>query len=235
MGLAISPPLPIICNPFRFLKSLNLNSVGLGLDEISFEFGWNLVVWKPFGVQFEPKAMLGPNEAGIEIVDVLDDSSPTEDDGDSDTVRAETGSEPVSEQGDFGTGPEPVPEFGEVGVEPPPIFEENMDASFDKVADFERDEEVDTPVVIVQPKTIRLPQPGEGQKRKWIKTPAGRTDLPLVRQFRAMQAKASSSPSYIHQAKTLSQIHKKVFSDSHSKHPKTIQKEWVLQTVSTCN
>ena len=29
MGLAISPPLPIICNPFRFLKSLNLNSVGL--------------------------------------------------------------------------------------------------------------------------------------------------------------------------------------------------------------
>jgi len=28
MGLAISPPLPIICNPFKFLKSLDLTSVG---------------------------------------------------------------------------------------------------------------------------------------------------------------------------------------------------------------
>ena len=82
-----------------------MNSVGLGLDVIIFEFGWNLVVWKPFGVQFEPKAMLGPNEAGIEIIDVLDDSSPYEEDGDSDSVGAETGSEPVSKQGDLGTGP----------------------------------------------------------------------------------------------------------------------------------
>ena len=65
-----------------------------------------------------------------------------------------------------------------------------MDVSFDKVADFERDEEVDTPIVIVQPKTIRLPQPGERQKRKRIKIHAGRTDLHLVCQFRAMQAKA---------------------------------------------
>ena len=70
-----------------------------------------------------------------------------------------------------------------------------MDVSFDKVADFERDKEVDTPVVIVQPKTIRLLQSGEGSKRKRIKTLTSRIDLPLVRQFRAMQAKASSSPS----------------------------------------
>jgi len=82
-----------------------------------------------------------------------------------------------------------------VGVEPPLIFEENVDMSFDKVVDFERDEEVDTPVVIVQLKTISLPQPSEGLKRKRIKTLAGRTDLPLVHQFRTMQAKASSSPS----------------------------------------
>jgi len=33
------------------------------------------------------------------------------------------------------------------------------------------------------------------QKKKRIKTPAGRTDLPLVRQFKAIQAKASSFPS----------------------------------------
>jgi len=67
--------------------------------------------------------------------------------------------------------------------------------SFDKVADFEGDEEVDPPVVILQPKTISLPQPSEGLRKKRIKTLASRTDLPLVRQFLAMQAKAASSPS----------------------------------------
>ena len=193
IGLAISPPLPIIHNPFRFLKSLNLNSVGLGLDAIPFEFGWNLVVWKPFGVQFEPKAILGPNEAGIKIVDMLDDSSLSEEDEDSDSVRTETGSEPVSEQGDFGTRPETIPEFGEVGVEPPLIFENDVDDSFDRVADFGKEEEVEIPILAAQPS--KESQPSEGQKRKRIKTPAERTDLPIVRQFKAMQAKASASPS----------------------------------------
>jgi len=56
-----------------------------------------------------------------------------------------------------------------------------VDMSFDKVDDFGRDEEDDTPVVILQPKTIRLPQPHEGPKTKTIKTAASRTDLPLVR------------------------------------------------------
>jgi len=195
MGLAISPPLPIICNPFKFLKSFDLTSVGLGLGEIPFEFGWKLVILKPFGVQFGSKAVLGPNEADFDVVDVLDESSPSENDGDSDTVRIETEPEPISKMGDLGIGPEPVPEVGEVGVEPPPLIEKNVDVSFDKVADFERDEEIDTPVVIVQPKPIRLPQPGEGPKRKRIKILAGRTNLPLVRQFWAMQAKATSSPS----------------------------------------
>jgi len=46
-------------------------------------------------VKSEPKAVLGPNEAHIEVVDVLDESSPFE--GDSDSVREETGSEPLSE------------------------------------------------------------------------------------------------------------------------------------------
>jgi len=193
MGFAISPPLPITCNPFRFLKSLNLNSIGLGLKAIPFDFGWNLVIWKPFGVQFEPTAILGPNEAGIEIVDVLDDSSPPEEDGDSDSVRTETGSEPVSEQGDFRTGPEPVPKLGEVGVDPPLIFEDIVDDSFDRVTNFRNEEEVEIPILAVQPS--KGSQPSEGQKRKRIKTPAGLTYLPLVRQFRAMQTKASSSPS----------------------------------------
>jgi len=70
-----------------------------------------------------------------------------------------------------------------------------VDDSFDRVADFEKDEEVEIPILEVQPTTLKVPQTSEGQKKKRIKTPAGRTDLPLACQFKAMQAKASSSPS----------------------------------------
>jgi len=117
-GLEISTPLSIICKPFGFLKSISLSSVGLGLNAIPYEFGWDLVVWKRTLEQSEPKGVLGPNEAHVEVVDVLDDSSPSE--GDSDSVMVEIGSEPVSEQGEFGTGPEPIPETGE--AEPPVEF-----------------------------------------------------------------------------------------------------------------
>jgi len=129
MGLAISPHLPIICNPFKFLKSLDLTLVGLGLDEIAFEFGWELVIWKPFGLQFGSKVVLGPNEAGFDVVDILDESSSSKDDGDSGTIRAEIGPEPISELSDLGARPEPVPKVGEAGVEPPSLFEENVDVS----------------------------------------------------------------------------------------------------------
>jgi len=71
------------------------------------------------------------------------------------------------------------------------VFKENVDDSFDKVADFEKDEEVKIPIMVVQPKTLKIPQTDEGQKRKRIKTPAGRTDLPLARQFKVMQAQVS--------------------------------------------
>jgi len=181
IGLVISPSLPIVCNPFKFLKSLDLTLVGLGLNEIPFDFGWELVIWKSFGVQFGSKAILGPNEAGFDVVDVLDESFPSEDDGHSDTVRVKIGPEPVSEMGDLGIGPEPVPKVSEAGVEPPSVFVDHADMSFDKVADFEGDEEVDPPVVILQPKTISLPQPSEGPRKKRIKTLVGYTDFPLVR------------------------------------------------------
>jgi len=94
-GLEISPPLPIIYKPFGFLKSIGLSSVGLGLNAIPFEFGWDLVVWKSIVEQFEPKGVLGPSETHVEVADVLDDLSPSE--GDSDSVMVETRSEPVSE------------------------------------------------------------------------------------------------------------------------------------------
>jgi len=66
------------------------------------------------------------------------------------------------------------------------VFEEDVDDSFDRVVDFKKDEELDTPIVIVQLKTLKIPQTGERQKRERIKMPAGQTDLPLVRTFRAM-------------------------------------------------
>jgi len=123
----------------------------------------------------------------------LDYSSSSE--GDFESMMVETRSKPVSDQGEFRTGSEPILEFGEIGIEPPLIFEEDADDSFDRVADFEKDEEVEIPVLAVQPITLEVPQTSEGQKKKWMKTLVGQTDLLLVHQFKAMQAKASSSPT----------------------------------------
>ena len=109
-GLEISPLLPIICKPFGFLNSINLSSVGLGLNEIPFEFGQDLAVWKSILEQSESKGVLGPSEAYVKVVDVLDDQSPSE--GESNSVMVETGSKPVSDQGELETGSEPVPEIG---------------------------------------------------------------------------------------------------------------------------
>jgi len=81
------------------------------------------------------------------------------------------------------------------------VFEEDVDDFFDRVADFEKDEEVEIPILAVQPTTIKIPETGQLQKKKRIKTSAGRTDLPLVCQFKAMQTKASSSPSQPKSAK----------------------------------
>jgi len=101
----------------------------------------------------------------------LDESSSSE--GDSDSVRVEIGSEPISEQGEFGTSPEPIPEFDESGVKPPLLFNEDVDDSFHRVADFDKEEEVEIPILAVQPSTLKVSQPSEGQKKKRIKTPAG--------------------------------------------------------------
>jgi len=109
---------------------------------------------------------------------------------------AEIGSELVFYQSEFGTRHEAVPEIGEAGIKPPPVFKENVDDSFGRVANFEKDEEVEIPILAVQPKTLKIPQTGDGQKRKRIKTLAGRTYLLLVRQFKAMQVQASSQSKF---------------------------------------
>ena len=46
------------------------------------------MIWEPFGVQLGSKAILGPSETGFYVVDVLDESSPSVDDGDFDMARA---------------------------------------------------------------------------------------------------------------------------------------------------
>ena len=38
-GLETSPSLPIVCKTFGFLKSLNLRSVGLELEDVPDEYG----------------------------------------------------------------------------------------------------------------------------------------------------------------------------------------------------
>ena len=40
-----SPPRPIIHKTFGYLTQLNLSSVGLGLNDIPYPFGWELMVY----------------------------------------------------------------------------------------------------------------------------------------------------------------------------------------------
>jgi len=123
------------------------------LNKVPSEFGWDLVLWTPTLEQSGPKGVLGPSEVQTEVFDVVDDSSLSE--GDSDSVLAEAGPELISDLSESRTRPEPIPDVGEAGREPPPVFEENVDDSFDRVADFEKDEGVDTPIVIVHPKPLK--------------------------------------------------------------------------------
>ena len=46
-GFETLPPLAISFKPFQFLKSLELNTVGLGFDCVPFHSGWELVEWRP--------------------------------------------------------------------------------------------------------------------------------------------------------------------------------------------
>ena len=67
MGFGCMPSLPIILVPFKFLKKLNLISVGLGLESVPFSFGWELVEWKPKIDEF--RVEFGEN-SGAEFVEI---------------------------------------------------------------------------------------------------------------------------------------------------------------------
>jgi len=120
-------------------------------------------VWKPILQQSEPKGALGPSEVPTEVF-AANDLSPSE--GDSNLVLAETGSEPVSDLYELGTRPEPVPDVDEAAREPPSVFDENVDYYFYRVDDFEKDEEVGTPIVIVQSKPLKYPNQVRDRRRK---------------------------------------------------------------------
>jgi len=109
-----------------------------------------------------------------------------------------TRSESVPNLGGFEKGVETVSDVGEAKLEPAPVFEDFLGTSFDnmdRVADMDMDEEPLAPSETIQTKTNQIPLPEEGQRKKRIKTTAGRTNLPLVRKFLAMQLKPSDSPS----------------------------------------
>ena len=46
-GFETLPSLAISTNLLKFLKSMNLKSVGLGLENVPLHFGWNIVEWNP--------------------------------------------------------------------------------------------------------------------------------------------------------------------------------------------
>ena len=47
--------------------------------------------------------------------------------------------------------------MSEIGIDPPLVFEEDVDDSFERVTNFEKDEEVEIPILIIQPTTLKVP------------------------------------------------------------------------------
>jgi len=141
-GFETLPPLVISANLFKFLISLGLKSIGLGLDCILFHEGWELTVWEPclFDVELHASELLEiceevEIEDPIEVVgpqieldlrvgsSIYDDKPPVEVPGVVPTVEVEeedssvevlvSGKEMKRDQAE-GTGTEPVPEDAEL-------------------------------------------------------------------------------------------------------------------------
>ena len=64
-GFENPPPLAISTNLLKFLKCMDLKSVGLGLASIPFRFGWDLVEWNP-------KLSLKPVDLEVNLVEILE-------------------------------------------------------------------------------------------------------------------------------------------------------------------
>ena len=81
MGLVTSPPLPISFQAFRFLVHVDLNSIGVNLCEIPFDFGWELKLWI-FDGELGATIAYGPSELVDRIVERDPESSFSDDDSD---------------------------------------------------------------------------------------------------------------------------------------------------------
>ena len=113
MGLDCLPPLPIATLPFKFLKSLDLISMGRGLGDVSSSFGWELVEWKSSVNLIRFEKTVRPDEGFTEVCEVLE----VEDDVSEDNL------EPKIDL-DLGTRSEPVLDFGDASSESLPVFED---------------------------------------------------------------------------------------------------------------
>ena len=213
-GFETSPPLAVSLNPFQFLKSLCLKSVGLGLASVPFHFGWDLVEWKPklevsrgdLGMKFDELVEISdefeedkPEVFGPQIeLNLRTGSSihnlgepPVEDDGEVHVV--EVIREETSEEGkidvEMGTGNTPVHRAGggDSFIEdyPGDAFEKGGEINLEKTSQTPSE-----PVFFIP--SDETPTPTEPRKKR-IKTLAGRTNLPWVWKMLAQQTQTTPS------------------------------------------
>ena len=112
-----------------------------------------------------------------------------------------TGDERVHEAEELRTGKEPVPADVEMGTGDMPVCEMEVSDScyedfsgddFEKVGEFIPEETPQTPTDPAPEISLEQTASSTEPRRKRIKTPTGRTNLPWVRKLAALKAKTSS-------------------------------------------
>jgi len=206
-GFENPPPLAILTNFLKFLKCIDLKSVGLGLEGVPFHCGWDIVEWKSklvdLGVssveileicdeveEKEPR-VFGPQiELGLENLSGLGEP-PVEAAGevpDVVKIRDEPSVEGKAVE-ELGTGDSPIHGM-KAGYS---CFEDYPGDTFEKVGEITPAE---TPQIPSEPAPAvpseETPSSTE-PRRKRIKTFAGRTDLPWVRKLIAQRSQTSPS------------------------------------------
>ena len=157
---------------FSIFEKLLPKIVGFGVRCGPSCFRWELVEWKPLEQQSRAEIEGKSAEVFGEIHEVGEDTS-----------------EEGKIELDLGTGDVPVHEIGDGG----PIFEDYLGDLFEKVGEFDLEEDPKTPSEpipsISSIETLTKDEPRE----KRVKTLVGRTDLPWVQQLLAQQSKTSPS------------------------------------------
>ena len=146
--------------------------MGMGLNVVPSSFGWELVLWKPLVHHLRAEIGVKPTEVFVEVHDVVE-------------VEDDTSEEGATVDLNLGTGAEPVHDYGDVGSESIPVFEDYLGDTFEKVGEIDLDKGPQTPSELVPSIPTDDSLTREGTRKRRIKTPTGRTDLPLVRQLLA--------------------------------------------------